>query len=208
MVIMYGVINLDTGEIVANNVERTITKGKVSRAIVDDMIRRANCIEDIDEELLNKWLFVIGEINKTNKDQYRLYGEMVDEELIFETATKNNMLVYVAKIVRLSHKWSNRLMVSERTGISSWKQLWEVLGCTSRATQAKARKFLLDNGLIRTISINRKGIEETEFYLNPFLYRSRHFVNSIAIKVFKDFAKEAVNINTYTYRYLQKIDVL
>lgn len=203
----YALANVKTGEML--DIRKLGKVGKtLSKSMVDNMLMNAKSFDEIDENLLRHWLYIINEINKENKEQFRIWGDNMDREVIFKKPIEENITKYVSAIIILAHKWSNRLMKTERTGITSWKDLWTTIGCNGRGTQVKVKKFLDQNNLVRKTTISTVQGDMVQFYLNPFLFRNKHFINQVAINVFRDCAKESVNINTYTYRYLQKIDVL
>lgn len=113
---------------------------------------------------------------------------------------------YTMRIIDKAHPFSAMLKSNNKTFIGTWKELWDDIDCNSRQTQIKLKKFLTDNSIVREFKVHGKdGKLMNRLILNPFLFRGASYSSQIAVVVFQDFIKEAINMNTYPIRWLQSI---
>lgn len=203
----YILVNNETGEIVDINNLTIKSKEKITKQIVDAMLKKANNLEEIDIKLLAKWIKMTKQIN--DYGQIKMMGVQRDVELEKMMIKEGILYVYVAKILYSTHPFSCAIMKNRQTKISTWTELWELIECNSRTMQQKVKKFLIDNSLVREMVVYKGGNKKSkEFYLNPFLLRTSGYSSQIAINCFKDCAKESINVNSYVYRFLQCVGIL
>lgn len=200
--IPWTLINDETGEIInAGSLNKKEKRNIITKSIVDYMLNNSKKLEDIDIELLYKWLKITKEINEFG--QIKIIGSQREEALEKKLIEDATILLYTYRILYNTHPFNCSVMLNQRTKIKSWGELWNLIGCTKRSSQQKVKKFLIENNLLREIVITCKNKKMKQFYLNPFLLRRSQYSSQVALNVFQDCAKEGVNINFYAYLFLQ-----
>lgn len=204
----YTIINKETGEIF--DLKDFIKKDnsfRITKQMVDFMLEQANSSEEIDTELLAKWVKITKLIN--GYGQIKLSGCQRNVDIEKKMIKEGMLYVYVAKIMYATHPFSCAIMLNRQTKVRSWKELWDLIDCKSRPTQIKIKKFLTENSLVRELVVYEGSRKKSKnFYLNPFLLRTSGYASQVAINCFKDCAKEGINLNSYAYRFLQCVGIL
>lgn len=204
----YTLINNETGEVVElNNFIKEKKKAKITKQLVDAMLKQANNLDDIDVDLLARWVRITQQIN--NYGQVKLLGAQRNIELEKEMINDATILCYVYRILYSTHPFSCAIMKNHKTKVSTWAELWELIDCKNKKTQSKIKKFLTEKSLVRELVVYEGANKKSkQFYLNPFLLRNSGYASQIAINCFKDYAKESINMNSYIYRFLQCVGIL
>lgn len=201
------IINEETGEVLDENILTTKNKVnspamKLTKQIVDNMLKKASNINDFNEDMLYAWCKITKEIN--DRGQIKLLGGYINKETNTNMLDDITITGYTLRIINKAHNFSCILMKNHQTSISTWGELFEEISCKDRKTQKKVKNFLVDNRIIRDIKLkNMKGVDEKKFILNPFLFRGASYSSQIAIMLFQDFIKEGINMKSYPLRWLQ-----
>lgn len=203
------IVNEETGQLIEDVVvEASSEKSTINKKIVDTMLKDSKCVEDVDAKLLYEWCKITGEIN--NYGQIRLQGRHLDRE--FQKMMIEDMAThfYISKIFMTAHPFSGILMKNRQTHIDNWTELWNEVGISDSKIKARVKKFLIDNEALRITKITGRAdkADKTVFIINPFLFRDATYSSQVSIFTFGDFAKEGVNVNTYSFKYLQTLGLL
>lgn len=200
-------IDEETGEIVKiKELLKDKGESKISKHLIDAMIKQCGSIKEVDVELLYLWVKITKQVNLYG--QIRLHGSQRDVDLEKEMIKDATILCYVYRILYSTHPFNSAIMLSEREKVSSWNQLWELIDCKRKSTRAKVKKFLTENALVREIVVyegNKK--KSRQFYLNPFLLRTSGYASQVAINCFKDCAN-LVQLDKYALLFLQCVGII
>lgn len=201
----YTVINSETGEFI-DIADKAImkSKGKISKYIVDDMLKKAEKLEDIDMDLLYTWLKITHAFNKFN--QVKLFGNYISMDFIALSRDNITQFGYASRLLEITHTFTNILMKNQRTWISTWAELYDELGITSKNTQSLFKKFCEINDLVRVDKgLRTKDANKftTRLIVNPYMLRKSSHIGQVAIARYVDLAKGAVNTDSYALKYLE-----
>lgn len=197
------VIDMETGEILSE-IKYHDGNYRFNKSVVDEMLKKATKVEDLDAKLLYNWCKMTKEINDYN--QIKLLGAFRDKETEKKMIEDITITGYTARIIDKAHDFSGMIKSNHKSFASNWEELFEVIGCTSRATQMKLKKFLTSNNIIRRFRIGGKeGQLTNRMILNPFLFRNANYSSQVSIMVYQDFIEEGVNMSTYPVRWLMSL---
>lgn len=206
----YTIINEETGEILELGVIKDKkTKAKITKAMVDNMLGNATCLEDIDVDLLYQWLIITKEMNKYN--QVRILGHYITLDYLMLSYVDTVLYAYSSRMVEFANTYTNILMKTRKTPFRTWGEIYIALQIRSKDTQTKFKKFCEKHDLVRidkTLRTKDDTKFTTRFILNPFLVRKCSHIGQIAIGRYQDYAKEGLTVNTYAYRFLQCFGVI
>lgn len=205
--IQWVLVNEETGEIInTGSLDKNNRKNIITKSIVDYMLNNSKKLEDIDIELLYRWLKITKEINEYG--QIKIIGSQRNETLERKLIEDATILLYTYRILYNTHPFNCSVMLNQKTKIKSWGELWTLIGCTKRSSQQKVKKFLIDNNLIRETVVICKNKKMKQFYLNPFLLRRSQYSSQVALNVFQDCAMQYKNINFYSHIFLQCVGII
>ncbi|MGL5962147.1 MAG: hypothetical protein ACRCZ0_09395 [Cetobacterium sp.] len=199
-------VNMDTGEIIVELKDMHSSK-VIKKHIVDDMLNRAENVEDLDSAMLYAWCKITKEIN--GYGQIKLCGPFRDK------ATEKRMLEdititgYAMRVFDKAHPFSGMLKSNHKSFISTWKELYDEIDCKKRGNQIKLKTFLIESNLVREFKVG--GIDGKlvkRMIVNPFLVRGATHSSQVSIMVFQDCISEGSNIGTYPIRWLQSLGYL
>jgi hypothetical protein len=206
----YTIINEETGEILELDIIKDKqSKSKITKAMVDNMLENASCLEEIDVDLLYRWLIITKEMNRYN--QIHILGHYITLDYLRLSYVDTVLYAYSSRMVEFANTYTNILMKNHKTPFRTWGEIYEVLKITNTNTQTKFKKFCETHDLIRvdkTLRTKDNNKFTTRFILNPFLVRKCSHIGQIAIGRYQDYAKEGITINTYAYRFLQCFGVI
>lgn len=206
----YTIINEDTGEMFElNDIKDKRGKLKITKIMVDNMLKNAKTLEDIDIELLYVWLKITKILNTYN--QVQIFGHYISIEYFKLSYVNVTLFGYTSRLVEYANTYTNILMKNHKTPFRTWKEIYEELGITNKNTQTKFKKFCETYDLVRiekTLRTKDNNKFITRFILNPFIIRKCSHIGQIAISRFQDYAKESSNISSYAYRFLQCMGVV
>lgn len=201
------IIDEETGEIVMENkikINCQTSDKKVNKLIIDKMIEDAQNDKEIDIKLLYAWCKSTGDIN--DYGQIKLLGAWHDDKIWKEMLQDIIITGYTMRIIDTTHNFSGIIMKNRQTPVKTWKELWEVIQCSKKATQQRIKKFLDNNNIVREMRVyNKNKVLEKRLILNPFLIRQAHHASQLSIICFNDFIKTNVNINLYPVKWLQSL---
>ena len=180
---------------------------KINKKVVDNMLKTCKNNSEIDKDILATWLKITKELN--DYGQFKIQGEFRNSDLEKVMLIDIILIGYVYRILNKTHPFSYAVMVNRKRKVSSWRELWEVIGCRARETQIKIKKFLVDNSIIREVVISDGDrYKKKQFYVNPFLLRKSAYASQVAINCFSDCAKEGINLSRYAFILLRCIGVI
>lgn len=195
---------METGEFITEvDMRGTKATKQITKAMIDKMLEDANVASEIDSNMLYRWCKTIGDINCYG--QIRLNGAFRDIE--FEKKMAEDIIItgYTIRIFHAAHPFSG-LLRGENGFLSTWTELWELIGCTSKRTQPKVKKFLQENDLVREFKVGgRDGKLVKRLIVNPFLMRGASHTSQVSMMAFQDCIEEGVNAPIYPIRWLQSL---
>ncbi|MGL5960359.1 MAG: hypothetical protein ACRCZ0_00190 [Cetobacterium sp.] len=207
------IINHETGEvfIVDEKINQTRLKGlpKVSKVLVDNMLKQAKHVDDVDVDLLFMWLKISKAFN--NYNQVKVLGIYITQDYFDLCEEDLTLAGYTMKLPKLMHPFTNILMKNRQTWIRTWTELYEEIGMTNTKTQTKFKKFCTQHDLIRVCKTqHNKNASDitTKLIVNPFLLRKSVHVGQVAIARFGDLVKESINVDPYAVKFLELNGVL
>lgn len=202
-------INENTGEII----DELHTEDKYSNTVlkntVDTMLSNAKVSEDLDSKLLYQWCRIIKAIN--NRNQIQTFGNKLNDEIEDLLIEQGIVCSYVLKVIKLAHPFTHILKKTKKSQITTWTELWEIIGCKDSSMRKKVKTFLEENKLIKVVEIKAeedKRKSKNLFVLNPYLYKNASHAGQLACVVWQESAKPNININFYAYMWLVSQDVI
>lgn len=207
----YSLVDDDTGEILVEGIEyksdsNKIMVNKKTREAVEKLLKKAETLERSELSLLYGYCKKTGKIN--GYSQCKIENLFRDNDM-FKMILEVNFGLHILKCLETANKYSCFMKKSQTTFIETWNDLWEITAITSKTTQQKVKKFLLDNKLVRVYKHHdREGNKRVKFVVNPFLYRNSSFVGQIAVNQFQDYIKEGRNMADYLIKLLEGIQVI
>ncbi len=207
------ITNHDTGEIFTVteqvNQKRMKELPKVSKILVDRMLKQAKHVDDVDMDMLYMWLKISKAFNKYN--QVKVLGVYITQDYFDLCEEDLTLAGYTMKLSKLMHPFTNILMKNRQTWIRTWTELYEEIGMTNTKTQTKFKKFCTEHDLIRVCKTQHKKDSSdvtTKLIVNPFLLRKSVHVGQLAIARFGDLVKESINVDPYAVKFLELSGVL
>lgn len=202
-------INENTGEIVDEFYTEDKTSNIVLKNTVDKMLANAKVSGDLDGKLLYQWCRIIRAINSRN--QIQTIGNKLNDDIEDLLVEQGIVCSYVLKVIKLAHPFTHILKKSKKSQITTWTELWEIIGCKDSVIRKRVRTFLELNKLIKVVEIKAeedKRKSKNLFVLNPYLYKNASHAGQLACVVWQESAKPNININFYAYMWLVSQDVI
>lgn len=210
----YTLIDNETGEFLDINKdfvesEKQDCKQKITKLMVDKMLANTKSLEDVDMNMLYSWLKMSNAFNRYN--QIRLFGHWISMDFIRMSELNPLYYGYASRLLENTHTFTNILMKNHQIWLTTWGELYEVVGIKSRNTRSKFKKFCLENDIIRVDKALRTKDSHkftTRFIVNPYLIRKSSHIGQIAVARFSDVACASVNTNSYALKYLELTGVV
>ncbi len=196
-------VNMDTGEIIVDIKDMECSKA-LKKRIVDDMLDKAKDVGELDSAMLYAWCRITKEIN--GYGQIKLCGSFRDKSTEKKMIEDITITGYAMRIFDKAHPFSGMLKNNHKSFISTWKELYDEIGCSNRATQIKVKKFLTDCNLVREFKVGGvDGKLVKRMVINPFLVRGATHSSQVSIMIFQDCIIEGVNMGTYPVSWLKSL---
>ena len=200
-------INENTGEIVNELYTEDKNSNIVLKNTVDKMLANAKASGDLDGKLLYQWCRIIRAINSRN--QIQTFGNKLNDDIEDLLIEQGIVCSYVLKVIKLAHPFTHILKKTKKSQITTWTELWKIIGCSNSDIQQRVKSFLELNQLIKAVPIKTVNGKTTKlFVLNPYLYKNASHAGQLACVVWQESAKPNININFYAYMWLVSQDVI
>lgn len=200
-------INENTGEIVNELYTEDKDSNIVLKNTVDKMLANAKVSGDLDGKLLYQWCRIIRAINSRN--QIQTFGNKLNDDIEDLLVEQGIVCSYVLKVIKLAHPFTHILKKTKKSQITTWTELWKIIGCSNSDIQQRVKSFLELNQLIKAVPIKTVNGKTTKlFVLNPYLYKNASHAGQLACVVWQESAKPNININFYAYMWLVSQDVI
>lgn len=179
------------------------SKNKVTKKEIDKMIEDKN----IDINKLYQYCRVTNIINA--QGQVQTYGHKLENSIEDLLVEQGIVCSYVLKVIKLAHPFTHILKKTKKSQITTWTELWKIIGCSNSDIQQRVKSFLELNQLIKAVPIKTVNGKTTKlFVLNPYLYKNASHAGQLACVVWQESAKPNININFYAYMWLVSQDVI
>jgi len=210
----YTIYDNNTGEVLNinqdfNSSDKKNDKKKITKIMVDSMLSSAENLEDVDMKMLYLWLKSSNAFNKYN--QVKLFGHWISMDFIALSRQHPLYYGYASRLLENTHTYTNILMKNKQTWITTWQDLYDIIGIKSRETRRKFKRYCLDNDIVRvdkTLRTKDSNKFTTRFIVNPYLMRKADHIGQIAVARFSDMARASVNTNAYALKYLELSGVI
>lgn len=176
----------------------------VKKYETDKMLLLAKKVSDLDKDMLLSYCYSSRRINTYM--QIKTYGyNFISHSLMKKLKQKENKIVmtYILSIIETVHFATYKMMKNKKTKIKSWGELFELIECTNKNNQAKIKKFLVDNNVVRKVKLKKE--EDFVLIFNPFLCKKGKYAGLDACITFSDFMVRNENVDPYCYMYLVAI---
>lgn len=161
--------------------KKTITKKEVS----DILYTMDLCKIFSDELKVVHWLYLNKEINEYN--QVRLKGFNINKDFMVSCNKESNNIKYVIKLFSYISKYDNFIKKDRNNFITTWSELYELLGIHSGNTRHSFKSLMENTNFIRKVKVVGKG---NRLVVNPFLYRHSVYIDTPTISYFIDFVEK------------------